>query len=167
MLKTIVQQQLHQQLRFNFLLVRQLIQVRFQITLSGGSDGSFANITPDIYIGDESGGPGKRTGIKAFIDNDEASIMAIPGVTDPNVQLSLVAHCENLKSRFAILDIPRDKKKVADVMTHRNIFDTNYAALYNPWLQVFDPLDKRNIFVPPSGSMVGVLFQIRSISWCA
>ena len=129
---------------------------KFQITLSGGSDGSFDNITPDIYIGDESGGPGKRTGIKAFIDNDEASIMAIPGVTDPNVQLSLVAHCENLKSRFAILDIPRDKKKVADVMTHRNIFDTNYAALYNPWLQVFDPLDKRNIFVPPSGSMVGV-----------
>ncbi|MDB5053998.1 MAG: hypothetical protein JWM44_2048 [Bacilli bacterium] len=129
---------------------------KFQITLSGGSDGSFANITPDIFIGDESGGPGKRTGIKAFIDNDEASIMAIPGVTDPNVQLSLVAHCENLKNRFAILDIPRDKKKVADVMTHRNIYDTNYAALYNPWLQVFDPLDKRNIFVPPSGSMAGV-----------
>ncbi|MEX1030862.1 MAG: phage tail sheath family protein [Paenibacillaceae bacterium] len=125
------------------------------IALTGGSDGSVANLSAAEYMGADFG-PGKRTGIQAFIDNDESSIMAIPGVTDPNVQLSLVAHCENLGSRFAILDIPRDKKKVADVQTHRNIFDTTYAAMYNPWLQVFDPLDKRNIFVPPSGSMAGV-----------
>jgi phage tail sheath protein FI len=125
------------------------------IALTGGSDGSIANLSAAEYMGADFG-PGKRTGIQAFIDNDETSIMAIPGVTDPNVQLSLVAHCENLGSRFAILDIPREKKKVADVQLHRDIFDTTYAAMYNPWLQVFDPLDKRNIFVPPSGSMAGV-----------
>ena len=127
----------------------------YQISLAGGSDGSVANLSAGDFIGEDLG-PGKRTGIQAFIDNDEVSIMAVPGVTDPNVQLSLVAHCENLKSRFAILDIPRDKKKVSDVMTHRNIFDTQYAAMYNPWLQVFDPLDKRSIYIPPSGSMAGI-----------
>lgn len=128
---------------------------KFEINLAGGSDGSVANISAADYMGQDRG-PGKRTGIQAFIDNDVVSIMAVPGVTDPNVQLALVAHCENLGSRFAILDIPREKTKVADVMTHRNIFDSSYCAMYNPWLQVFDPLDKRNIYVPPSGSMAGI-----------
>lgn len=128
---------------------------KYQIALAGGSDGSASSLSAGDFIGVDRG-PGKRTGIQSFIDNDIVSIMAIPGVTDPNVQLSLVAHCENLGSRFAVLDIPRDKTKVADVMTHRNIFDSNYAAMYNPWLQVFDPLDKRNIFIPPSGSVIGI-----------
>ncbi len=128
---------------------------KFQIALSGGSNGSIGNVTPDIFMGVDRG-PGKRTGIQSFIDNDVVSIMAIPGVTEPTVQLSLVAHCENLGSRFAVLDIPREKTKVADVMTHRNIFDSSYAAMYNPWLQVFDPLDKRNIYIPPSGSVIGI-----------
>ncbi|WP_425566885.1 phage tail sheath family protein [Paenibacillus hodogayensis] len=128
---------------------------KFQIALSGGSDGSVANLAASDFMGQDRG-PGKRTGIQAFIDNDFVSIMAVPGVTDPNVQLALVAHCENLGSRFAVLDIPREKTKVADVMTHRNIFDSQYAAMYNPWLQVFDPLDKRNIYIPPSGSMAGI-----------
>lgn len=128
---------------------------QFWVSLTGGSDGSLSALSAADYIGEDRG-PGKRTGIQAFIDNDEVSIMAVPGVTDPNVQLSLVAHCENLKSRFAVLDIPRDLKKVGDVQTHRNIFDSDYAAMYHPWLQVFDPMDKRNIFIPPSGSVVGI-----------
>ncbi|WP_168120989.1 phage tail sheath family protein [Paenibacillus sp. HB172176] len=127
----------------------------FEFGLSGGSDGSAESISPADFIGEDLG-PGRRTGIQAFIDNDVVSIMAIPGVTDPNVQLSLVAHCENLGSRFAILDLPREATKVQDVLAHRDLFDSSYCALYNPWLQVFDPLDKRNIFIPPSGSIAGV-----------
>lgn len=125
------------------------------IYLFGGSDGSVASLSAADFLGEDRG-PGKRTGIQAFIDNDVVSLMAVPGVVDPNVQLGLVAHCENLTSRFAVLDIPRDKKKVSDVESHRNIFDSHYAALYHPWLQVFDPLDKRNIYIPPSGSVVGI-----------
>ncbi|WP_028611987.1 phage tail sheath family protein [Paenibacillus harenae] len=127
----------------------------FEILLSGGSDGSAGSLSAGDFIGEDFG-PGKRTGIQSFIDNDVVSIMAIPGVTDPNVQLSLVAHCENLGSRFAILDLPREATKVQDVLAHRDLFDSSYCALYNPWLQVFDPLDKRNIFVPPSGTIAGI-----------
>lgn len=128
---------------------------KIRVELSGGFDGSVANLSPGEYMGVDHG-PGKRTGIQAFIDNDEVSIMAVPGVTLPEVQLALVAHCENTASRFAILDIPRDKKKVNEVLEHRNIFDTDYAAMYHPWLQVYDPLDKRNVHIPPSGSMAGI-----------
>ncbi|WP_214628603.1 phage tail sheath subtilisin-like domain-containing protein [Paenibacillus agaridevorans] len=127
----------------------------YSFALAGGSDGSASSLSPADFIGVDEG-PGRRTGIQSFIDNDVVSIMAIPGVTDPNVQLSLVAHCESLGSRFAILDLPREATKVQDVLAHRDLFDSSYCALYNPWLQVFDPLDKRNIFIPPSGTIAGV-----------
>lgn len=94
--------------------------------------------------------------VQAFADNDVVSIMAVPGVTDPNVQLTLVAHCENLASRFAVLDVPREARKVQDISSHREIVDSTYAAMYHPWPQVFDPLDKKNIMIPPSGSVIGI-----------
>lgn len=125
------------------------------VAFAGGSNGSVASISAADFIGEDRGA-GRRTGIQAFLDNDVVSLMAIPGVTDPNVQLMLVAHCENTGSRFAVLDIPRDARKVEDIIAHRNIFDTNYAALYHPWLNVFDPLDKKNISIPPSGSILGI-----------
>lgn len=123
--------------------------------LTGGSNGSAASLSAADFIGVDNGA-GKRAGIQAFLDNDLVSLMAVPGVVDPNVQLMLVAHCENLGSRFAVLDMPRDARKVQDIVAHREIFDSNYAALYHPWLEVFDPLDKKNIAIPPSGSMLGI-----------
>lgn len=125
------------------------------MTFTEGSNGSAGSLSAADFIGVDNGA-GKRTGIQAFVDNDVVSIMAVPGVTDPNVQLKLVEHCENLASRFAVLDIPRDAKKIDDINAHRDMFDTNYAALYHPWLTVFDPLDKRNIAIPPSGSVIGI-----------
>lgn len=125
------------------------------IALSGGSNGSVSSLAASDFIGVDNGA-GRRTGIQSFLDNDVVSIMAVPGITDPNVQLTLVAHCENLGSRFAILDIPRDAKKIQDVIAHRDIFDSTYAALYHPWLEVFDPLDKKNAAIPPSGSVAGI-----------
>lgn len=122
---------------------------------SGGSNGSASDISADDFIGVD-GGAGNRTGIQSFLDNDVVSIMAVPGVTDPNVQLTLVAHCENLASRFAVLDLPRSARKVDEIIAHRDIFSSSYAGLYHPWLQVFDPLDKKNIAIPPSGSVIGL-----------
>jgi phage tail sheath protein FI len=125
------------------------------VELKGGSNGTNANVTPDVFMGTDDG-PGKRTGIQAFLDNDVVSIMAVPGVTDPNVQLTLVAHCENTASRFAVLDMPETLSKTDEILTARNVVDSTYAAMYHPWLTVFDPLDKKNINIPPSGSVIGI-----------
>ena len=125
------------------------------VEFSGGSNGSASDLSAADFIGTDNGA-GNRTGIQAFLDNDVVSIMAVPGVTDPNVQLTLVAHCENLASRFAVLDLPRDARKVDEIIAHRDIFSSSYAGLYHPWLQVFDPLDKKNIAIPPSGSVIGL-----------
>lgn len=125
------------------------------VNLAGGSNGDIASVSAADFMGVDNGA-GKRTGIQSFVDNDVVSLMAVPGITDPNVQLSLVAHCENLGSRFAVLDIPKDAKKVQDIIVHRELFDSNYVALYHPWVTVFDPLDKKNFSIPPSGSVLGI-----------
>jgi len=125
------------------------------LTFSGGSDGNIAGAKATDFIGSDEG-PGKRTGIQAFIENAQVSIMAVPGVTISDVQLALEAHCENTKSRFAVLDIPLDKKKPAEVLEHRNMFDSSYAALYHPWLEVFDPLARKSTYMPPSGAVAGI-----------
>lgn len=126
-----------------------------KVTLKGGLNGTADALSDADYIGVDKGA-GARTGIQSFLDNTDVSIMAVPGIVSANVQLSLVSHCENLGSRFAILDIPKDSKSVTDVMKHRDIVDSDYCAMYHPWLEVFDPLDKRNIYIPPSGSIAGI-----------
>ena len=125
------------------------------LVLTGGKNGSADSISAADFIGEDRGA-GLRTGIQAFLDNDSVSILAAPGITDPNVQLTMVAQCENLGSRFAVLDMPRDAKKVQDLINHRDIFDSSYAAMYHPWLTAFDPLDRKNIAIPPSGSVAGI-----------
>lgn len=125
------------------------------IALAGGSDGKVANVNPSVYMGADNG-PGKRSGLAAFLENVDVSIMAIPGVTAPEVQAALIAHCENCKSCFAILDVPIDRKKTNDVVEFRDMYDTTYAAMYHPWLEMFDPLAKRSAYFPPSGAMAGI-----------
>lgn len=127
----------------------------FLISLFDGSNGSMDALSSVDFVGEDNG-PGERTGIQAFIDNNEVSVLAVPGVIDPQVQLTLVAHCENMGNRFAILDVPRDKKTVDDVVSHRNFFDSDFAAMYHPWVKVLDPLTKNTIAIPPSGSVAGI-----------
>ena len=125
------------------------------IALNGGSDGRTSSISPSVYMGEDNG-PGKRSGLAAFLESSDVSIMAIPGVTMPEVQAALLAQCENKKSCFAILDLPIDRKKTNDVAEFRDMYDTTYGAIYHPWLEMFDPLAKRSAYFPPSGAMAGI-----------
>ncbi len=84
------------------------------------------------------------------------SMMAIPGITDPEVIVSLTAHCENLKSRVAVFDMPKDMYKTKDLIEYRGIIDSSYAAMYHPWIQVFDRSSNKSDFVPPSGAVMGI-----------
>ena len=125
------------------------------LTLQGGSNGSVLTVTPDAFLGKDDG-PGKRTGLQAFQENGNVSIMAIPGVTAPEVQASLIAFCENKKSCFAILDVPMELKKTNDVANFRDMYDSTYAAMYHPWLEMYDAGAKRSAYFPPSGAMAGI-----------
>jgi hypothetical protein len=106
-----------------------------------------------MFIGEDKG-PGARTGLKTFDDIDDISLVLIPGQTDPAIQDALLTHCELKKDRFAVMDSPEtiDMGGIDKIPKPR---DSKYGAYYFPWIEVYDP-ERGNIFVPPSGHMVGI-----------
>jgi phage tail sheath protein FI len=74
------------------------------------------------------------------------------------VQTMMIAHCERLGDRVAILDSPPNMLP-AEIKKWRMEtagYDSNYAALYYPWIQVDDPVLNRSINLPPSGHIAGI-----------
>ncbi len=130
-------------------------QLAGDILLAGGSDGSMNAVNAGTFIGEDNG-PGKRSGIQAFLENDQVSMLAVPGITMPDVVVSLVAHCENLGSRFAVLDMPQEYMKTKELLEYREMIDSTYAAMYHPWIQCFDRSTQKAGFFPPSGAMMGI-----------
>src|SRR5438105_8437163 len=112
-----------------------------------------AAANPALYIGKDEG-PGRRTGLNVFNDIPEISLVTAPGQADPAIQDAVISHCENNKYRFAILDSAEElgKDGIAKMPKPR---DSQYAAVYFPWILVYDP-EKGNIFVPPSGHVAGI-----------
>ncbi|NOQ33467.1 MAG: hypothetical protein GQ567_04620 [Methanosarcinales archaeon] len=125
--------------------------------LGGGNDGipqdDELNTT---YEGKDSPEPADRKGLYTLKNVDAISIVAIPGITTQHLQNKLIIHCETtMKDRFAVLD-SEEKADLDRVQKQRNLYDSKYAALYYPWVRVFDPLSKKRTNVPPSGYMCGI-----------
>lgn len=129
-----------------------------RIALCGGTNGTPASIDAEIFNG-TGGSPGQCSGIEAFREIDNVSIMAVPGVTEPLVLNKLIAHCESLADRFAVLDAPACAS-ANDLLTCRSFYDSSYAALYAPWVEIFDPLRQRSLSIPPSGSVCGIYARV-------
>lgn len=108
---------------------------------------------------------------------DEIALVAAPGLTDSSVRSAIVTHCKvNTTDRFAILDSAETVETAGDLnltlldpSNPANVLPANsdYAAFYFPWLEVFDPATKiqnpkgtGSIFVPPSGHMAGVYARV-------
>jgi Phage tail sheath protein FI len=104
--------------------------------------------------------------LSGFDAIDEIALVAAPGLIDPNTRSEIDIHCKLLKDRFAILDSP----EIVDTSSLPNDFmppNTDFAAFYFPWIQVFDPINKLNapdgdglIFVPPSGHVAGIYARV-------
>jgi phage tail sheath protein FI len=130
--------------------------------LEDGSD-DYGTLAPDAFVGVD-GGPGKRTGIQALEDIDEISIVVAPSMWSSLIQNALIQQCEILKYRFAILDPrpvnPASLDAIGDIRAFREGFDTKYAALYFPRIQVRDPFAGRTIGLGPSGHMAGLYARV-------
>lgn len=93
--------------------------------------------------------------LKKFESIDEIAIVAAPGATDKASQDALIAHCKTLQDRFAILDGQQTTEITAEKIKG-STNDSNYAALYFPWIKTKDPLTGGTAIVPPSGHVAGV-----------
>jgi hypothetical protein len=127
------------------------------LALQGGNNGN--PLVANDLIGVDNG-PGHRTGIEALRERDDIALCAVPGVTDADVQVALIAHCELLKYRFAVLDGPATTSDIASIEAHRNHYDTEYAGYYLPWLVTEDPATGRDALVPPSGHVLGICARV-------
>ncbi len=102
---------------------------------------------------------------------DDVNLLSVPdclsgigGVTTANVQQAMIAHCEQLGDRFAVLDAEPgaplfDSPATPGIETQRRGVDSTrgYAALYYPWLRVRPAAAGEPILVPPSGHVCGII----------
>ncbi|HEY1832106.1 MAG TPA: phage tail sheath family protein [Acidimicrobiales bacterium] len=137
-------------------------------TLAGGGSPASApvHIAPDDYVGDSAA----RTGFGGLEAIEDVTMVAVPdlmlayqkGMVDLEgvkaVQLAIIAHCELMGDRVAILDAPPglNAQQVNDWRVDMAGYDSKYASLYWPWVKVFDPATGTNSFVPPSGHVAGI-----------
>jgi len=94
---------------------------------------------------------------------DEIAIVAAPGITESAVQEAIKTHCEvKTQDRVAIFDSDEELENWNDQApgTAPVPGTSNYAAYYFPWIQVFDPGSKTQIFVPPSGHIAGIYARV-------
>lgn len=112
-----------------------------------------ADLTKEDYVRSESS-PGNRRGLAAFEEIDEISILYVPNAgAVTGLPEELIAHCERLKDRFAILDALQNA--AVDALNPRNS-DTKFAAFYYPWIKVADPETGLLRTVPPGGHVAGI-----------
>ena len=90
---------------------------------------------------------------------DEITILVAPGSID--LRDDIKDHCEKMGDRVAVLD-SEDTIDLSDADDVKKLtpFTSNYAALYFPWILVYDPASNNNIYVPPSGYIAGVFARV-------
>ncbi|MBI2931410.1 MAG: phage tail sheath family protein [Planctomycetes bacterium] len=112
--------------------------------LTGGADG-IDDITDSDFIGS----------LPAFDEVDEINSLSIPGRTSQAVVQAGIDYCEGRTDVGYAVDAPPELEPTA-VKTFRENFDSSYAYLYYPWIEINDPLTERPLLVPPSGHVLGI-----------
>jgi phage tail sheath protein FI len=100
--------------------------------------------------------------LEEFEAIDEIAVVAVPGAVSAALQDAIVSHCERMGDRFAVLDGKRSPAALTAAGIKGMQGTSNYAALYFPWISVFDPATKANLLVPPSGHIAGIYARVDS-----
>ena len=143
--------------------------------LTTGAADTFSNATgrdgenPDAaaYIGTISEA-GVHTGLKVFLKSAEFDInmLCVPAVTLADVVTEIISVCETRHDCLGIIDTPFGLTVSEAVDWHNgtgpytglhSAFVSNMSAMYYPWVQVFDPYTQREMWLPPSAVIPGVI----------
>lgn len=126
-------------------------------TMAGGTNGLTSSDAD--YIGVDAP---TRTGLQIFEDAEamDINLLAIPGVTSIAVWLAMTSLCASRGDCLALLDTQYGLS-VQDVDAFANAsgnytargtaINSNYAAVYWPWIKVYEPYSGQNTWMPPSG----------------
>jgi uncharacterized protein len=118
--------------------------------------------------------PATRGGIYAFQNIRGMMMISMPGNTDPGVQADLLALCENDRYKFAMLDPAPTTDvgdwhamdaSISDIITQRGNYDSEYGALYYPWVNIEDPTPQNPnnvgyVNLSPSAFQMGITARV-------
>jgi uncharacterized protein len=132
--------------------------------LAGGNDGDRPESSD--YEGKAEPDANVKTGLKAFEDIEDISILAAPGSTfgyetaGYGVQAKaivnlLITYSTLMRYSISVLD-SGDGQTISQVRAMRGQIDSTYAALYYPWVRIVDPVTNKEIELPPSGFVAGI-----------
>lgn len=139
-------------------------------TLAGGNDGT-DGIQDDTIIGGVVGNT--LTGIRAFEDPlvEDINLLSAPGFNHHrDVADFLITTAQTRFDCLAVLDTP-DLRLAQDMrdyiegelgtvgnlwFANAPISSSNRAAIYGPWVKIFDSYNNEEIYVPPSVRVLGV-----------
>lgn len=134
-------------------------------SLTGGVDGipSDPDDQDDLLVGSDVA----STGLFALSDPEQIDIdlIAIPGHPSTTVITAMLDFCQNYRMDcMAIVDPPfgltEDESIDWQNGTHplnTTRFDSDFGALYWPWVQIRDNFNKVDVWVPPSGSAMATI----------
>ncbi len=117
-----------------------------------------------LNSGQVEGSSEARTGLGGLSAVDEITMVCVPdamsALTDDaarkDLQQKVVAGCEMQGDRMAILDPPSPTTSPNEMREWRSDFDSKFATMYYPWIEVMDPLTDRPLKVPPCGHVAGL-----------
>ena len=123
-------------------------------------------LSADDYVGDVA----ERTGFGGLEAVEEITMLCVPDLmsayqqgsidldTVQAVQTAMIAHCELMGDRIAILDPPPgfNAQQIREWRLDKARYDSAYAALYWPWVQTMNPATGMLSLMPPSGHIAGV-----------
>jgi len=140
--------------------------------LVGGTNGipADADAQDSLLIGTSTG----KTGLYALSDPDQSNIdlLAVPGRSSTDVVVAMIDLCQNKRADcFCIVDPPfgLGVDEIIDWQSGvhpLNLvrFDSDFGALYWPWLKVRDSFNQIDVWVPPSGSVLATYVYSDSIA---
>ena len=103
-----------------------------------------------------------HTGIDTLEKKGAVTILCVPDRTDQDVQSYMVAHCEKMTDRVAILDPQRNADPFTGIVAQRNGLSSlsGFASFYYPRIAISNPFGEGTIVVPPSGHIAGVYARV-------
>ena len=158
-------------------------QLKFSVPFQGGQDGVAPYVVKftgaeselaskytdgdnlygfDMNTTNAAGYKGYKKAIDILSNQDEYDInmLALPGVIKQ--YHSLVANagidmCEDRGDAFFVMDLASKEASVNEAVNQVSGLDSNYAAVYYPWVKVLDVAANKPVFVPPSVIVPGAI----------
>ena len=93
-------------------------------------------------------------------DEYDINMLVLPGVIKElhaSVTDAAINMVEDRADTFYVMDLAQETATVASAANQASGLDTNYAAVYYPWVKVLDTSRNKPIFVPPSVIVPGAI----------